>query len=458
MFTKESSVSKVRLLRPLWHMILVLVAYFVVYRIRTHTDMIPFMEIWVPYMDSFEIAWYAFMIGVIFVLFGFVFGLYSLSKPVHNYYIRFLKWWFYTLMAGSFVSYFGYEYIFQAGIPRLIILWGAIFMLVILTVFDIFYNKLIRHLQNSEPYEVLVIYKNQNDFDELLENFEKYDNYELEGLELKDTKLTQKLLDKLEGKSIAVLLGSYDRGFMQEVLDYCRLEWKKFYHIFESFFLEDLVYQTERFGPVIGFEYKPSPLDGWYRVFKRVFDIVFSIVFLIFFWWLYILVAVFIIIKDGRPFIYKSKRVGKKWKLFEIYKFRSMVKNADKLKDQLKDKDERGWPLFKISDDPRVPAWWAIIRKTSIDEIPQVFNILKWEMSWVGPRPHLKSEVDKYEKWQKRLLSIKPWLTGYAQIFGRDKLSFSKEAKLDLYYIQNRSLLFDIYVIITTLKVVFSGK
>jgi lipopolysaccharide/colanic/teichoic acid biosynthesis glycosyltransferase len=114
--------------------------------------------------------------------------------------------------------------------------------------------------------------------------------------------------------------------------------------------------------------------------------------------------------------------------------------------------------LFKIANDPRIPLWWKILRKTSIDELPQFFNILFWDMSVVWPRPHLESEVTNYEWWQKRLLSIKPWITWYAQIFWRDKLDFDQEAKLDLYYIQNWSLFLDVYVIVTTINVVFKWK
>jgi lipopolysaccharide/colanic/teichoic acid biosynthesis glycosyltransferase len=98
------------------------------------------------------------------------------------------------------------------------------------------------------------------------------------------------------------------------------------------------------------------------------------------------------------------------------------------------------------------------IRKTSLDELPQLFCVLRWSMSLIGPRPHLPNEVKKYESRQRRLFSIKPWITGYAQVFGRDGLDFEEEAKLDLYYIQNWNIFMDFYIVFATLGVVFKGK
>jgi lipopolysaccharide/colanic/teichoic acid biosynthesis glycosyltransferase len=128
------------------------------------------------------------------------------------------------------------------------------------------------------------------------------------------------------------------------------------------------------------------------------------------------------------------------------------------LKKDLIKQNERSGPLFKIKNDPRVTKFWKFLRKSSIDELPQLFCVFIGTMSIIWPRPHLPQEVANYENWQKRLLSVKPWISWYAQIFGRDKLSFDEEAKLDLYYIQNRNLFLDLYVILATFKVVFKGK
>ena len=134
-------------------------------------------------------------------------------------------------------------------------------------------------------------------------------------------------------------------------------------------------------------------------------------------------------------------------------------KAADDLYAKLiaSDANNRKWVLPKIKDDPRVTRVWKFLRKSSLDELPQLFQVLWWSMSLVWPRPHLPNEVAQYEDWERRVLSIKPWITWYAQVFGRDNLPFSEEAKLDLYYIQNRSIGMDIYVIFATFWVVFKG-
>ena len=135
-------------------------------------------------------------------------------------------------------------------------------------------------------------------------------------------------------------------------------------------------------------------------------------------------------------------------------------KQADVLYQKLiqSDANVRQWVLPKIANDPRVTRVGRFLRKTSLDELPQLFCVFVWTMSLVGPRPHLPNEVQNYESRQKRLLSIKPGITWYAQVFGRDSLDFEEEAKLDLYYIQNRSLFLDVYIILATFWVVFKGK
>jgi lipopolysaccharide/colanic/teichoic acid biosynthesis glycosyltransferase len=133
---------------------------------------------------------------------------------------------------------------------------------------------------------------------------------------------------------------------------------------------------------------------------------------------------------------------------------------AEKLYKQFiqSDANVRGNILPKIKDDPRVTKVGRFIRKTSLDELPQLFCVLIGTMSLIWPRPHLPNEVEKYEIREKRLLSIKPWITWYAQVFWRDTLDFEDEAKLDLYYIQNWSVFMDIYILFATLGVVFKGK
>ena len=131
-----------------------------------------------------------------------------------------------------------------------------------------------------------------------------------------------------------------------------------------------------------------------------------------------------------------------------------MIKDAHKLKEKLAKFNERKGPLFKMKNDPRITRVGKILRRTSIDELPQLFNVLRGEMSLIGPRPHEPNEVARYQIWHKRLLNIKPGITGLAQISGRSDLSFDEEARLDIYYLQNWSFILDLEILIKTIPAV----
>ncbi|MDP2736259.1 MAG: sugar transferase [bacterium] len=216
-------------------------------------------------------------------------------------------------------------------------------------------------------------------------------------------------------------------------------------------------------------EVKKTPLDGWGRIIKRIFDIILSLLLLIIF--SPVLVAASIIIKlDSRgPIIYKNERVLKNG-TFKLFKFRSMIyqhcvgddygnDGALELEKKLiEEKSIKTGPVYKIADDPRLTGVGKFIRRWSIDELPQFFNVLRGDMSLVGPRPHQPREVAKYERHHKKVLSVKPGITGLAQISGRSDLSFEDEVKLDIYYIENWSLMFDIAILLRTPLAVIRGR
>ena len=206
-------------------------------------------------------------------------------------------------------------------------------------------------------------------------------------------------------------------------------------------------------------EIKKSPLDGWGRIIKRIFDIVLAVSGLIVLSPFFVIMGL-IIKMDSRGSVFVGlERVGGKGKKFKLYKFRSMIEGADKLKkDLLKYNEREDGPLFKMVDDPRVTKVGKFIRQWSIDEFPQLFNILKGEMSLVGQRPHELNEVIHYEKHHKKLLNIKPGLTGLAQISGRNDLKFEEEARLDVYYIENWSFKLDLQILFRTPIIVLSRK
>ncbi|MDM5211546.1 sugar transferase [Peribacillus sp. NJ4] len=190
-----------------------------------------------------------------------------------------------------------------------------------------------------------------------------------------------------------------------------------------------------------------------YLRMKRLIDIFGSIIGLILLSPIFLIVAILIKIEDPKgPVFFKQVRVGRDETEFQMYKFRSMVSNAE---EQLKDLlalNEVSGAMFKMKNDPRITKIGKFIRKTSIDELPQLLNVLKGEMSLVGPRPPLRREVDEYLPFDKQRLLVTPGCTGLWQVNGRNSLGFEEMVKLDIYYIYNRNILFDIKIILKTVK------
>lgn len=201
-----------------------------------------------------------------------------------------------------------------------------------------------------------------------------------------------------------------------------------------------------------------TALDGWGRVVKRLIDLSLAVFSLIILSPVFIILGLIIKLDSTGLVFVKLGRIGERGKKFKLYKFRSMIKDAHKMKEDLEERNEREGPLFKIQDDPRITRFGRFLRKSSLDELPQLFNVLIGDMSLIGPRPHEPQEVAKYQKHHKQLLTIRPGITGLAQVSGRSKLSFEEEAKLDIYYIENWSLIFDLQILVKTIPVVFSAK
>ncbi len=180
-----------------------------------------------------------------------------------------------------------------------------------------------------------------------------------------------------------------------------------------------------------------------YRIFfKRTLDIVLSVIFLIFFWWLYI-VLYFLVKKNlGSPVFFSQDRPGKDEKIFKMYKFRSMLNSTDS-KGKL------------LSDVERLTKFGKLLRATSLDEIPEIWNVLKGEMSFVGPRPLLVQYLERYNSEQKKRHNVRPGITGWAQVNGRNAISWEQKFKLDVEYVEKYSFLMDIKILFLTIKKVF---
>ena len=214
-------------------------------------------------------------------------------------------------------------------------------------------------------------------------------------------------------------------------------------------------------------EVKKTPLEGWGRIGKRIFDVIGSLLILIILSPVLIIVMLLILIDSHGPIFFSKLdddsplyRVGEGGRLFRYLKFRSMKPKTDSLRyTELADMNLRSdGPMVKIKDDPRVTRIGRFIRRFSIDELPELFLVLKGDMSLVGPRPHLPEEVAKYEHHHKKVLTIKPGMTGMAQTSGRSDLTFEEEVKLDTYYIENWSLLLDMAILLKTPLAVFKSR
>lgn len=210
--------------------------------------------------------------------------------------------------------------------------------------------------------------------------------------------------------------------------------------------VEDTVYNKQ---------YEKS--KGYYFL-KRFIDIFVSLIGITLLSPLMIVIAIIIKLESKGPVIFAQERVGQYGRLFKMYKFRSMVENAEDLIINLKDKNEMSGPMFKIKEDPRITKVGKFIRKTSIDELPQLFNIIKGNMTLVGPRPNLPREVAKFSEKHKQKLMAKPGLTCYWQVMGRNNIDFEEWMNLDIKYLEDRNTLLDIKLIFKTFFVLFGDE
>jgi exopolysaccharide biosynthesis polyprenyl glycosylphosphotransferase len=207
--------------------------------------------------------------------------------------------------------------------------------------------------------------------------------------------------------------------------------------------------------PMMDLHWESIPALG--MVVKRVLDVVLAAIGLLLFAPLMVTVAVLVKLDSTGPILYRSPRVGRKGQIFSCYKFRTMMANADALKDGLRHRNERTGPFFKIADDPRVTHAGRFLRKYSLDELPQLWNVLKGDMSLVGPRPHPVDDCQQYSLDNLRRLEVKPGITGLWQVTARQDPSFETNMRLDLEYIENWSLWLDASILLKTMPALLKG-
>lgn len=259
-------------------------------------------------------------------------------------------------------------------------------------------------------------------------------------------------------------LSDEDNLILLDFSEQFKIDYRYVPNIFETHAIN---VRYRQIGSVPVLELSRTPLDGWGRITKRVLDVFGSFVGIILLSPLFAATVIAIRKNSPGPILYRQIRAGRNMVPFEILKFRSMYSEycvgpryggmqAQQKYQELKGKaNERTGPLFKMRNDPRITSVGRFIRKWRIDELPQLLNVLRGEMSLLGPRPHLPEEVAQYSKHHRKLFTIKPGMSGMAQVAGNAGLAFEEEAKLDIAYIENWSLWLDIILLIKTIAVLF---
>jgi exopolysaccharide biosynthesis polyprenyl glycosylphosphotransferase len=265
-------------------------------------------------------------------------------------------------------------------------------------------------------------------------------------------------VDSNQVEEVIIALPAEQHSKIVEVIEHCRRSGVAFKLVPDLFEMSFNQVQINGINgvPLVGV--KEISLSGFNLLIKRGLDIVLTLLWLIPGVPLMLLIGLLIKLTSRGPVIFAQTRVGKDGRTFKFYKFRSMYVDAEQRLAELLARSDREGHHFKMKADPRRTPIGAVIRKLSLDELPQLFNILKGDMSWVGPRPAIIPEVEKYDDWARQRLNITPGLTGLWQVSGRSDLSFEEMVKLDLYYAENWSLGLDLKILLRTIPAVISGR
>ncbi|MDO4979095.1 MAG: sugar transferase [Candidatus Saccharibacteria bacterium] len=281
-------------------------------------------------------------------------------------------------------------------------------------------------------------------------------------IEFELEELTDDYLDYLKKHRVDQIILSVerlDRDKIRDIIDSVGEMGIESMMTMDSLAVDNFESMLEDFGTLQVIKYAPRLFSDGELFWKRVIDIIGALVGCTICIIIGIFIAPIIYLTDRGPVIFKQKRVGKNGKYFEIYKFRSMYVDAEERRKELMKNNEMDGAMFKIKDDPRITPIGRFIRKTSLDEFPQFFNVLKGDMSLVGTRPPMVDEYETYSLHHKRRLSLKPGITGLWQVSGRSKITdFEEVVRLDCYYIDHWSILYDIKILLMTIGAVLTGK
>lgn len=471
--------------------IIVFSSFFIARNIRIWTNSFLWIEIPFQTIDTTSLFYYALFWSFLFIFLFAVHGMYfiKITSSKINEILQIVLYSFYWVVIFSFFVYLWIDIIFKTSIPRLII----IFSFLITTISVIIERALLNRIEFTmlkkwvlEKKQLLLINnKRIEKIEEIIEDINNSKIYEIiwysnkEKIELQWIKYiwwlddVYKLFERKKCDEVLYIDSDYNKKELYNLWELTRIFWIRYRYITNSFDVSKTNTTLSLINQIPVIEIKTTSLDNWAKIFKRIFDFIVWILWIVILSPLIIIVWILIKIEDPKwPIFYKNRRIWKWWKEFNLYKFRYMkweycTKDAYWVCDEkaleyekklIEKNSTRDWPLYKIENDPRKTKIGNFIEKYSIDEIPQFFNLIVWNMSLVWPRPHQPREVEKYSIDQKRLFTIKPWITWMAQVNGREKLDFKKEAELDIFYIENWSAILDLKIIFKTFSVIFSRK
>jgi exopolysaccharide biosynthesis polyprenyl glycosylphosphotransferase len=397
---------------------------------------------------------------------------YPLLLDVNGFYSRPLSlkrrntlWILLKSVAGCTLVVIGVMYFFNlAALSRGVVLLFAVFSVGALFAKDLVFQAHMRWRarRGKDATDILLVGSPERnaEFEKLIADHPEW-NFRIAARLDPDAKSLQQLPAMLHQYAVGCVVFNVSQTAFSEIekaILACEVEGV------EAWLVADFVKTSIARATVDDFHGKPllifrtTPELSWQLVCKRLIDIVGATVGLLVLGPLVMLpVAIAIKLTSPGPVLFRQKRSGLHGRLFTMYKFRSMVSNAEMLRAELEAFNEVPGPVFKMQNDPRVTPLGRFLRRTSIDELPQLWNVLKGEMSLVGPRPPIPSEVQQYDPWHRRRLSMKPGLTCLWQISGRSKIGFEQWMKLDLQYIDNWSLWLDLKILARTVPVVLSG-
>lgn len=448
-------------------LIMTISAFFVAYNLRLITEPIrgiakPIDYTVLPTLSAYlEFSSFLAAALILIFIFGKLYTLRTTLKFTTETKQVFIFWF---IWAAFCVTYFFFTRTFPFSRLATLYSWSLTLLFIIIGRGIIKIIQLIL-LENGIGKRNLLFIGQNEITDDIYKNLKKDSRYKIIGIIEKPSQLEYTIKHKNIDEIIQTdsTINAKDN---EEILQLCDLNHISYKFVPELIDVRRSNISISTIGRVPIISLKPTPLEGWGRVIKRCIDFFGSLMLLILLSPILIITAIAIKLDSKGPIFFikkddgqRVKRVGQFGELFNFYKFRSMHPKTDSMryKELSSSNTRKNTPLVKIKNDPRVTKVGKFIRRYSIDELPQLFSVFVGDMSLVGPRPHLPEEVAKYEKSHKFVLTIKPGITGISQISGRSDLPFEEEIKLDRYYIENWSIIFDLKILLKTIFVVLKG-